>query len=575
MRFILLPLFNVIRLVWLVLTAPLRALGASRRPEHVRFRLTGDPSWRRSPRRRLALFQRTDPAAVDSLESLRRQLEVLAKDPRVLGVIIEVDGLEAPPAKRDALAEMFKALRTAGKKVVGYGVSVSNAEYELLCSTDRIVIPAAGRIDLTGFSAEASAMGAALARIGVKPHFLRRGEYKTAPEMFTREDMSPAQRETTERLLDERYLRLIDRVAGGRKLTPDEARKRIDVGPFSARRAKAQGLIDDLCSAPDLPVLLAPEGRKPENEEGRAEARVGTWSKYLASRVWPPGAWRPVRPTPPVGVVPINGMIAEGRGGTLPAGPVVAGSISIISALDRARRNPRVPAVVVYVTSPGGSAPASEMILDAVRRLARKKPVVAYFDRVAASGGYMAACGAKEIWGGSGGIVGSIGVFGGKFDVSGLMGRIGVHRTLITRGENSAIHSPSRGFTEHELRSLEAEMDETYHSFLDIVAEARGRTKEEIEPQAGGRVYSSDHARTEGLIDRVGTFEDACRRALELAGKTPPDRFDVQVFTTRPAGAGLIGMLRQLARGGARVYTLWWPWVRVTGEGAIGPADSV
>ncbi len=575
MRFILFPLLNLLRFVWLALTLPLRAFGASRRPEYVRFRLSGDPPWRRTGRRRLSLFQRTDPAAVDSVETLRRQLEVLARDRRILGVVIELDGLETPPAKREALAEMFKVFRTSGKTVIGYGVSVSNVEYELLCSTDRIVVPAAGRIDLTGFSAEASAIGAALARVGIKPHFLRRGEYKTAPELFTREDMSPAQRETTERLLDERYQRLIERVAAGRKLTSDESRRRIDRGPYSARRAQVEGLIDALCSEPDLPALLAPEGRKPENEEGRPEARVGTWSRYLASRVWPPVAWKRVRRQPPVGVVPINGMIAEGRGGTLPAGPVIAGSISIVSALDKARRDPRVPGVVLYVTSPGGSAPASEMILDAVRRLARKKPVVAYFDRVAASGGYMAVCGAKEVWGGPGAIVGSIGVFGGKFDASELMKRIGVHRTLITRGENSAIHSPSRGFTEHELRSLEAEMDETYQSFLEIVAEARGRPKPEIEARAGGRVYSSDHAHAEGLIDRVGTFEDACRRALELADKTPADRFEVSVFTTRPPGAGLMGMFRQLALGKARVYALWWPWFRITGEDATGPADSV
>ena len=428
-------------------------MGASRRPEYVRFRLTGDPPWRTSRRRRLALFQRTDPAAVASLETLRRQLETLAKDPRILGVIFELDGLEGPPAKREALLEMFKRVRAAGKKVIGYGVSVSNSEYEVLCGADRIVIPAAGRIELTGFSAEATAIGGALSKLGIKPHFLRRGEYKTAPEMFTREDISPAQRETIERLLDERYRWLVERVAEGRSMTPEDARRRIDIGPFSARRAKAQGLIDDLSSDPDLPFLLAPEGRKPEDEDGRPEARVGTWSKYVASRIWPPMVWKRVRPELPIGVVPINGMIAEGRGGTLPAGPVVAGSISIISALDKARRNPRIPAVVVYVSSPGGSAPASEMILDAVKRLARKKPVVAYFDRVAASGGYMAACGAKEIWGGPGAIAGSIGVFGGKFDVSGLMDRIGVHRTLITRGENSAIDSPSRGFTEHERRS--------------------------------------------------------------------------------------------------------------------------
>ncbi len=554
MRLLLAPVVNLFKLLWALLFLPLRALGAGKGPQWVRFRLSGELPFRRAPSRDLSRFwRRPDPAAVLSIESLRRQLRRLAGDPKLRGVVFEVDGLTVSPAAREALLRLFDSLRAAGKEVVGCGVTVSNAEYELLCRTDRIILPAAGRVDLVGFSAELSAIGGALDQFGVKAHFLRRGDYKTAPELFTRQDISEIQRRTVEGLLDERYEALVRAVSIGRKLSPDEVRARIDEGPYSARRALSAGLVDVLGSEAELPWLLA----RPDDpqREGKPEAKVGTFGAWAASRVWPQIAWRRIRRRPAVGVVSINGMIAEGKGGTAPAGPVVAGSVSVISALQAAGKDPRVPAVVLYVNSPGGSAPASEMILDAVKRLSEKKPVVAYFDRVAASGGYMALCGAQEVWGGPGALVGSIGVFAGKFELSGLFARLGVHRELITRGRNAGFTSPSRGFTDDERRSMEREIEETYQSFLEIVASARGRPKEEIHPRGEGRVFSSERAMQEGLIDHVGSFEDALRRALELAsargeGKSkvprPDEDLDVALFGTRPPRSGLLGLLRRL-----------------------------
>lgn len=573
MRLLIAPLINLFKLLWTLLWLPVRLLGRGSRPEYVRFRLSGDPPYRRVVRRDLRVWKKSDPAAIASLESLRRNLRRLSRDPSVRGVIFEVDGLEVSPAKRQALIELFGMVREQGKEVIGYGVSISNAEYELLCAADRILLPAAGRLELTGFAAELSAIGEGLSQLGVTAHFIRRGDYKTAPELFTRSDASPIQQQTVGALLDERYAALVGAIVRGRRLTEADARARIDAGPYSARRALAQGLVDGLCSEPDLPNLLAPKDRVAESETERPEARVGTFAAWQSAQVWPPVEWRRLRPPPPVGVVSINGMIAEGKGGTLPAGPVIAGSMTVLKALDAARENPRVPAVVLYVSSPGGSAPASEMILEGVRRLAEKKPVVAYFDRVAASGGYMAVCGAKEIWAGTGAIAGSIGVFAGKFDLSGLFARLGIHRTLITRGENAGILTSSRAFTAHERASLEASIDETYEAFLDIVANARGRTREEIHARGEGRVFSAARAAEEGLVDHVGGFEDACRRAMTLAGKTPPEQLEVTVFGTRAPGPTLMSLLSSLSR--STVYNLWYPWLDISGQAAWHAEDRV
>jgi protease IV len=246
-------------------------------------------------------------------------------------------------------------------------------------------------------------------------------------------------------------------------------------------------------------------------------------------------------------------MIVPGKGGGSPLGPRVAGSEAAVKALRAAGRDKRARAVVLYISSPGGSALASELILEAVQRVARKKPVIAYVDRVCASGGYMAALGAKEIWSAPHAVVGSIGVFAGKFEASGLLEKLGVSRTLMTRGQNAGIHSTSRGFTEHERASLEAEVEETYQAFLEDVAKARGRTKEEIHARGEGRVYSGTRALAAGLVDRLGGFEDACRHALELA-KASPERFELHAYGAKEPRFNLLKLLLGGSR--AALYAL-------------------
>jgi protease-4 len=149
--------------------------------------------------------------------------------------------------------------------------------------------------------------------------------------------------------------------------------------------------------------------------------------------------------------------------------------------------------------------------------------------------------------------VGSIGVFAGKFDASGLLEKLGISRTMIVRGENAGIHSTSRGFTEHERASLEAEVEETYQAFLAHVARARGRTKEEIHERGEGRVFSGTRGLAAGLVDRVGGFEDACRHALELA-KAPTERFELHTYGAKAPRFNLLKLLMGGSR--AALYAL-------------------
>ncbi len=551
-RLVFVALANLLLGVRTLLGLPFRLLAARHRPPFVRFRLSGDLPYREQRQRRFwPGGSRPEPATVSSLESFQEALGLLAKDPKVKGILLELEGLEVASAKKDALVKLLTDFRAAGKRVVGWAVSVDNLGYQVLCAADEVLLAPAGRLELVGYAAEATALGEGLSRVGIQAHFVRRGDYKTAPELFTHAHVSDIQRQTLEAFLDERYADLVETVARGRKRTPEEVRAIIDSGPYSAQRAVTAGLVDAVCSEAELPARLD-ERRRDEKDPDDAEEPLEPMATWLATQPFPPVKWRPAKRRPKLGLVTISGMIVPGKGSG-GIGMKTAGAESVVKALRTAGRDKRAKAVVLYINSPGGSALASELILEAVQRVARKKPVIAYVDQVCASGGYMAALGAKAIWTAPHAIIGSIGVFAGKFEGSGLMERLGVRRTIIARGENAGIFSTSRGFTPHERASLEAEVEETYQAFLAHVAKARGRTKEEIHERAEGRVYSGTRALAAGLVDRSSSFEEACRHAMDLA-QVPPGKFDLALYSSGERRFTLLQVL--LSMSSTRLYAL-------------------
>ena len=541
MRFLVIPLINLLVLLRVLLGLPFRLLGARSRPAYVRFRLAGNPPYRERPRRsRLSRLlggeRRPEPATVTSLEGFREALELLAKDAKVKGILVVLEDLAVPPAKQEVLAKLLGDFRAAGKRVVAWAVSVDNLGYQVMCAADEVLLSPAGRLGLVGFAAEATALGEGLGRLGIKAHFLRRGAYKTAPELFTHAHVSDIQRQTIESFLDERYVELVDRVARGRKRTPEEVRAWIDGGPYSAKRAAAGGLIDGMCDEADLPARLGGEGGR---GRGRGRGGRGADADVPGAAAVAAGALASAASEAAAGR---GARVGGDRRGQGHAGADVG--LGDGGEVRCARRGGTGASRRWCCTcrSPGGGATASEIILEAVQRVAKKKPVIAFVDQVAASGGYMAALGAKEIWATPHAVVGSIGVFSGKFDTSELMEKLGVHRTLITRGETAGIYSSSRGFTEHERAMMEIEMEETYQAFLEHVAKARGRTKEEIHALGEGRVYSGTRALAVGLVDKLGGFEEACRHAMALA-KVPAERFELQTYGGGARGFSLLKLL--------------------------------
>ncbi|MDQ3263058.1 MAG: S49 family peptidase [Myxococcota bacterium] len=574
MRPVIALIVNLFRLLFAVLGGPLRLLRRRRRVSYLHFRLEGDPPYRPGKRKGLSLFRKkAEPATVTSVAQLQQQLEEVARDPTVHGAMFDLETLEVAPAKREAIAALIRSFRAAGKKAVGFAVTAGTSEYVLLCEMDQILMPSAGRLDVTGFAAEATAAGAAFKRFGIGAHFVRRGPFKTAPELFTEPAISENVRGLLSRLLEERYLHLVGVISRTRRLSVDQVREKIDQGPYSARRALAEGLCDSIVSEADLPEFLtggavevrpferrigppAEKKKEKKSEEKKDEKRVrlASYRAYSRQQPWAPG-WMSMRAKARVGLVKVEGMIVSGEGGRGLGS--FAGAKSISKALRAAQHDPRVESVLLYVNSGGGSAIASELILEEARNLQRKKPVIAYFDRISASGGYMAMLAADEIWGGPMSLVGSIGVFAGKFETSELFARLGVAREVIAFGQNAGLHSTSRPFTGPERESLETEVQETYEAFLDLVGGSRGMTRDQVHQRGEGRVYSAATALEAGLVDRIGSFDEACRRALALAGEKRSE-YELLPFGGGKSGLGALASAAQELTS-AQVWAMWVP----------------
>jgi protease-4 len=223
----------------------------------------------------------------------------------------------------------------------------------------------------------------------------------------------------------------------------------------------------------------------------------------------------------------------------------------IKQALEQAVADERVKAVLLRIHSPGGEVTASDILHAAVRRAAAKKPVVVYMDAVAASGGYYVACGASKIVASETTLTGSIGVLMESFSYHGLLEKVGLGARTFTSGAFKDTLSGARPMREEEAAYVQGLINEMYERFLRVVAEARGKTPEQLRTTvADGRIFTGAQALKEGLVDRVGYLEDAWDLAREL-GHAPGAR--VVKYRSNPGLLTLLGLATARAAGPLKV----------------------
>jgi protease IV len=453
----------------------------------------------------------------DPFLELMQWLDDASRDERLKGVLLKVSGLPGVDwAKADELHRALLRLRGAGKKVLAVLYNVDDRAYFVGAAADEVYALSASSLLVNGLTASFTTLGGTMEKLGVSWDVARVGEYKTAPEQFTRKDLSPAERETLEAYLDAQTTYDVEMVTRARHITPERLREAWGAGLLSAARAKEFGLVDG--------VLL------PEELDTRLQALVpgASYDAQYAPRDEREPRWSGRRK---IAIVPVLGGIVGGKSRGSPlGGELTVGAETVVLALERAQRDPSVVAIVVRVDSGGGEVLASDLMYRAVLEAKKHKPVIASMGDVAASGGYYAAMGAEQIWASPTTLTGSIGVFFMKPALKGLLGdKLGVNQETISRAPLGDVVSVWSPWTEAERKAVQAWVDSAYDDFITQVAASRKLDKARVDEVARGRVWTGTAAHERGLVDRLGGLMDAVQAARERAGVPPGEELDLRV----------------------------------------------
>jgi protease-4 len=381
-----------------------------------------------------------------------------------------------------------------------------------------------GGINLTGLRSETPFFKGTLDKLGIIAQMDHIGEYKSASDIWTRESMSDAHRESTESILNSMYERLTGDIAKDRKLSSERVKQIINEGPPIRSEAKQKGLVDDLLYRDQV------EERIKKDLKLRDIAWIGIrkYKEPTFSETYR-GA------TTKIGIVYATGAITPGESARGYAEDTL-GSTTITQAIRQAREDSTVKAIVLRVNSPGGSAVASDLIWREVIITTKKKPVVVSMADVAASGGYYVSMGASKILADPSTITGSIGVVFGKFYVKGLYDKIGMTKEIVKKGEHADIYSDYVPFEEDEWKIVHNHMAAIYDVFTRKAAEGRKKTQAEIDAIGKGRVWSGDQALELGLVDQLGGLQDAIWEARKLAKISEKEEVGIGVYPAKKGG---------------------------------------
>lgn len=463
---------------------------------------------------------------------LRRAKE----DKAVKGVVLKLNAGGYSMGRAQEMRDAILDFRSSGKKVVCYMELVGNMDYYLAAACDEIVLNPAGYLALYGFRSEPTFYKGLLDKLGVEADLYHVGKYKSALEMFTREEMSQASRESLNSLLDDLSDQMVSGIAEGRSVSGNQVREWIDAGPYSAREALNAGLVDKLIYEDQLEEAAEQAfGRKAiklsAREYGRGKEHRYDWrAKPRLAIIYATGT-----------IVPGRSMFAGGRiqdsgriqGLPLLPFPQIMGSETITDAIRKARKDSSIKAIVLRIDSGGGSVFASDLIWREALLAKNKKPLIVSMGDVAASGGYYIACPADTIVADPGTITGSIGVIAGKFSLRGLYDKLGIKKEIIKKGKNSDIYTLYSKFTDDQREIVNRQIQEIYDDFVGKVAQSRNMPEDSVESVAQGRVWTGRQAKDRGLVDELGGLQLAVSLAKAKAGLKPDESVDIVALPKR------------------------------------------
>ncbi len=443
------------------------------------------------------------------LRTVTRALKAAGEDGRIAGLVLlgnlSPDGYGTGFAALSEVRSALAAFKKSGKPVVAYLDYATTRDLYLAASATDLVLDPYGSLVVPGLASESTFFAGAFERFGVGVQVTKVGEFKSYAEPFVRKDLSPANREQTEKLLGDLWGDLRADLAADRRLSPEKFQALIDaegvIQPESALKAR---LVDRLAYRDEVLEQLKASTGVTDPADPFKQINLADYARQLPEHAG--------SSSNQIAVLYAEGAIVDGEG-------VVdeVGGDRFARELRALRQDDDVRAIVLRVNSPGGSATAAEHIQRELRLAAQEKPVIVSMGSYAASGGYWISAYGDRIFAEPTTITGSIGVVGIHFDVQKLANELGITWDGVKTGKYADIFTIARPKTESELAIFQGMVDWIYGEFIRKVAEGRELDPDDVRKIAGGRVWSGREALKLGLVDELGGLDAAIAFAARAA----------------------------------------------------------
>ncbi len=442
------------------------------------------------------------------LNRIVNAIENAKTDDNIKGISINTLFINGGIAQTQAIRDKLLEFKESGKFIMAYADFYLQKNYYLSSVADSIFVNPVGQVDFKGLSTEILYFKDFEDKYGVKMEVIKHGKYKSAVEPFLTNKMSDANKEQITSFLNSIWTKLITDIAASRNKTTDEL----------------NAIADDLLARnPELAIqnnMLDGELFHDEYEsklkslvdiEDDAKLNTISLDDYIAT-----GKGR-IKSTASdkIAIVYAQGEIRYGEGDEN-----YIGQDKIIESLQKIRKDDKIKAIVLRVNSPGGSALVSDLIWRELEITKKEKPLVVSMGNYAASGGYYIACNADKILAEPTTITGSIGVFGMIPNVSELAGRMGINAEQVGTNKQSIGYSAFEPLSDGFYTVVKESIEDVYVTFVNRVAKGRNMTFAQVDSIAQGRVWTGTEALQNGLVDQIGSLEDAIEVAAELAEVT-------------------------------------------------------
>ncbi len=485
-------------------------------------------------------FEATQMSLIDVVLAL----DAASRDARVSGVFLRVGsgGISVP--KSEELREALKRFQESEKFVIAHSQSFYSSglgDFGVAALADEIWMQPASAFFASGAASTTLFFRGLFDNIDAEPQFVQRHEYKNAANIFTETEFTPAHREATERLLVSWYETATDQIAADLGIEHEALVGALDESPLIVDEAVENGLVTSLGYDDDArDAALGRAGEGAELVEFTAYVQADREARQSAEG-------------PVVALVHAVGEIIEGTESGPFTGPTLIRGDDFAEAIRAATQDEAVRAILLRVDSPGGSAVASDQILDALNKAqATGIPLVASMGTVAASGGYYISLGADRIVANPGTLTGSIGVLWGKVATGGSLELIGVQSGELGVGENALFLSGLEPWNAEQLLEVDAQADAIYEDFTRKVADGRDMSLEQVDEVARGRVWTGADALERGLVDKLGGFWTAVESVKELAEIDPEAQVAFRQYPRQRGFLERIESMFQVSSAGVR-----------------------